>query len=88
MGVKRSLAMTCTLGLYTDYLLSSTGQTSSTGLSDLFDGAISHNQVTRPLNTACWNSEMLWRQVEALVRQAEQVQKPVDYAVLIVEWEG
>ena len=77
--------MTCTLDLYTDYLLSSTGQTSGTGLSRLFDGAISHDQITRLLNTAYWDSKTLWRQAKPLVRPAEQAQKPADYAVLIVD---
>jgi len=40
-------SMACTLDLYTDYLISSTGQTSATGLSRLFDGQLSHDQVTR-----------------------------------------
>ena len=39
--------MTCTLDLYTDYLLSSTGPTTATGLSRLLDGALSHDHVTR-----------------------------------------
>ena len=43
--------MVFTLALYTDYLLSSTGQTSATGLSWLFDGQISHDQVTRWLTS-------------------------------------
>jgi hypothetical protein len=35
------------LDLYTDYLISSFGQTSATGLSQLLDGEVSHDQVTR-----------------------------------------
>ena len=77
--------MTCTLDVYTDYLLSSTGQTSGTGLSRLFDGAISHDQVTRLLTTAYWDSKTLWQQAKPLIRQAQQAQKPADYAVLIVD---
>lgn len=77
--------MTCTLDIYTDYLLSSTGQTSATGLSRLFGGAISHDQVTRLLTNAYWDSKTLWRQAKALVRQAEQDLKPEEFAVLIVD---
>jgi hypothetical protein len=35
------------LDLYTDYLISSFGQTTATGLSQLLDGEVSHDQVTR-----------------------------------------
>ena len=83
LGVRRALAMTCTLDLRTDYLLSSTGQTSGTGLSRLFAGAISHDQVTCVLKTAYRDSKTLWRQAKPLVRRAEQAQKRADYAVLI-----
>ena len=41
--------MECTVDIYTDYLISSTGQVSATGLSRLYEGAISHDQVTRML---------------------------------------
>ena len=39
--------MKTTLDLYIDYLLNSFGATTATGLSDILDGAISHNEVTR-----------------------------------------
>jgi hypothetical protein len=35
--------------LYSDYLLASFGATTATGLSDLLEGEISHDQVTRYL---------------------------------------
>jgi len=35
------------LDLYTDYLLSSTGPTTATGLLRLLDGALSHDHITR-----------------------------------------
>ena len=38
------------LDLYSDYLLSSFGATTTTGLSALVDGQISHDQVTRVLS--------------------------------------
>ena len=37
------------LDLYSDYLLSSFGQTTATGLARLLEGEISHDQVTRML---------------------------------------
>lgn len=38
------------LDLYSDYLLASFSQTSATGLSNLMNGKISHDQVTRFLS--------------------------------------
>jgi hypothetical protein len=38
------------LDLYTDYLISSFGQTTATGLAQLMERAISHDQVTRMLS--------------------------------------
>jgi hypothetical protein len=35
------------LDLYSDYLISSFGQTTATGLANLLRGGISHDQVTR-----------------------------------------
>ena len=77
--------MTCTLDIYTDYLISSTGQTSATGLSRLYEGAISHDQVTRLLTNSYLDSKDLWSKSKPLVRAAEQG-KPVDeFAVLIID---
>ena len=36
--------------LYTDYLISSFGKTTATGLSELLDGEISHDKITRFLS--------------------------------------
>ena len=36
--------------LYSDYLLASFGATTATGLSELLEGEISHDQVTRYLD--------------------------------------
>ena len=38
------------LDLYTDYLLSSFGAATATGLSQMVDGAVSHDKVTRFLS--------------------------------------
>ena len=55
------------LALYSDYLLSSFGATTATGLSSLLDGQISHDQVTRFLL-----SKELWHQVKSVVRTIER----------------
>lgn len=77
--------MTCTLDIYTDYLLCSTGQTSATGLSRLHEGAVSHDQVTRRLHTAVLTDKALWLSVKLLLRQAERARGPEDFAVLLVD---
>jgi len=75
--------MTCTLDLYTDYLLSSTGPTTATGLSGLLDGALSHDHITRWLSQGPYGPAAGWRQAKPLIRQAE-AQRPADkFAVLI-----
>ncbi len=76
---------TCTLDLYTDYLLSSTGPTTATGLSRLLDGSLSHDHITRWLSSAQWGPAELWRQAKPLIRQAESQRLGQDFAVLIVD---
>lgn len=58
--------------LYTDYLISSFGPTTATGLARLLDGAVSHDQVTRFLAEPPKNSADLWRVVKPLVRHIQQ----------------
>jgi hypothetical protein len=38
------------MDLYNDYLLSSFGQVTDTGLSGLSEGAVSHDKITRMLS--------------------------------------
>src|SRR5256885_1225988 len=59
------------LDLYTDYLISSFGPTTATGLGRLLEGEISHDQVTRLLASATKTSADLWRQAKPLLRQVE-----------------
>jgi len=61
------------LDLYTDYLLSSFGPTTATGLSKLMDGAISHDQVSRMLASPRKTSKDWWRMVKPEVRKIEHV---------------
>ncbi|NIV44616.1 MAG: transposase, partial [Gammaproteobacteria bacterium] len=60
------------LDLYSDYLLSSFGQTTATGLSRLLDGNISHDQVTRMLASPTMTAKAWWKMVKPFVRQIEQ----------------
>jgi hypothetical protein len=68
------------LELYTDYLLSTFGQATATGLSALLDGEVSHDHVTRFLSGADYTSKDLWLQVKSVVRSVEQ-----DEGVLIFD---
>jgi hypothetical protein len=60
------------LELYSDYLLSSFGATTATGLSALVEGAVSHDQITRFLSRMDYDGRTLWQQVKPLVRDVEQ----------------
>jgi hypothetical protein len=59
------------LDLYTNYLISSFGPTTATGLGRLVEDEISHDQVTRFLTSAPKTSADLWRQAKPLLRQVE-----------------
>lgn len=59
------------LDLYSNYLISSIGQTSATDLSRLLDGQISHRIITRFLTTSVYNNKPLFKSVKLLVREQE-----------------
>jgi hypothetical protein len=60
------------LDLYTDYLLSTFGATTATGLSAMVDGDVSHDQITRFLSAQAYTSKDLWQQVKSTVRSVER----------------
>src|SRR6266540_1788736 len=60
------------LDLYTDYLISSFGQTTGTGLSALLGGSVSHDRIQRFLSQGEFTSADLWRVVKPHVRAIEQ----------------
>jgi hypothetical protein len=55
--------------LYTDYLICSFGQTTATGLSQLFEGSISHDKITRGLSGHEYDSKYLWSYVKPMVQE-------------------
>jgi hypothetical protein len=57
--------------LYIDYLISSFGATTATGLSSMVGGSISHDKITRMLSRKPGTSADLWRVVSPLIRQSE-----------------
>jgi hypothetical protein len=60
------------LDLYSDYLLSSFGQTTATGLATLMKGQISHDQITRMLARKPYDSADLWKIAKPYVRQIQR----------------
>ena len=60
------------LDLYTDYLISSFGQTTGTGLSALLGGSVSHDRIQRFLAQEEFTSADLWYFVKPHVRAVEQ----------------
>src|SRR5215510_535230 len=60
------------LDLYSDYLLYSNAQTTATGLSELLDGEISHDKITRYLSSELFYEKSLWKKVKKLVRAFEE----------------
>jgi hypothetical protein len=57
--------------LYSDYLLASFGATTATGLSELLEGEVSHDQVTRYLAGTKKTAADLWRTVKPFVRPVQ-----------------
>ena len=59
------------LDLYVDYLISSFGATTATGLSALLGQAVSHDKITRFLSERQFTSADLWQLVKPMVRQVQ-----------------
>ena len=68
------------LDIYTDYLISSFGLTTGTGLSHLLDGAISHDRIQRFLASPVKGGAEFWHVVKPYIRQIQR-----DDGVLIVD---
>jgi len=60
------------LDLYIDYLQVSFGAATATGLSNMVDGDVSHDQITRLLSSNDFTSKELWEASKPLVRKYEQ----------------
>ena len=58
------------LDLYTDYLLSTFGSATATGLSAMVDGEVSHDQITRFLSKQDYDSRDLWLKVKSKPTQS------------------
>jgi len=62
------------LELYTDYLLSTFGAATATGLSAMVEGDVSHDRITRLLSRQAYTSKDLWLQVKAMVREVQSAE--------------
>jgi len=60
------------LDIYTDYLICQNKYATATGLSSLLDGQISHDKITRFLNTEKLESKDLWNFVKKDLRSIEE----------------
>jgi hypothetical protein len=60
------------LDLYSDYLISSFGQTTGTGMAELLGGSISHDRIQRLLSRQDFTSADLWQLVKPHVRAMQQ----------------
>ncbi len=68
------------LDLYSDYLLAAVGATTATGLSQLLEGTVSHDQVTRHLAGKKKTAADWWGTVKPFVRKVQS-----DAGVLIID---
>jgi hypothetical protein len=68
------------LDIYSDYLIASFSQTSATGLSNLLNGEISHDQVTRFLSEEKKTAKDLWLIAKPFVKKMQS-----ETGVLIID---
>lgn len=73
------------IDLYSDYLLSSSGQTSAKGMSELLSGVIMHDKVTQFLKKQEFGSKELWLMTKTLVRQHESTDGCLVFDDTIIE---
>jgi hypothetical protein len=73
------------LDIYSDYLLYSTGQTTATGLSEVLEGELSHDKITRFLSTESFDEKTLWKKIKKLVRAFEDENASLIFDDTIIE---
>lgn len=71
------------LELYTDFLMSSFSYTTATGLSVMSEGKISHDKVTRFLNTEDFLPAKLWELVKPTIREIESKQESEEGVIIV-----
>src|SRR5260370_42000819 len=68
------------LDIYSEYMISSVGQTTGTGLAGLLGGSIRHDQIQRLLGQEQFSAADLWGIVKPYMRQIQQ-----DDGVVIID---
>ena len=57
--------------MYSDYIISSFGKITATGMSELIEGELSHDQITNRLRMYPSGSQDLWKIVKPTIREYE-----------------
>jgi hypothetical protein len=73
------------IDLYSDYLICSSRQTTATGLSELTEGLISHDAITRFLSGEEMNGKTLWLKIKKLVREYENEEACLIFDDTVIE---
>jgi hypothetical protein len=60
------------LDIYSDYLIAQNQYATAVGLSDLLEGRVSHDKITRFLNSNEFSSKELWKYIKPEIRKIEQ----------------
>ena len=58
--------------IYSDYLIAQNQYATAVGLSDLLEGRVSHDKITRFLNSNEFSSKELWEYIKPEIRKIEQ----------------
>jgi hypothetical protein len=70
------------IDLYTDYLIAHGGKTTATGLATVLNNQVSHDKITRLLNSGAIDSKLLWKTVKPLVHE---ISSSAQTAYLIID---
>ncbi len=62
------------MDLYSDYLLTSFNLSTATGMSNMLDGAYSHDQISRFLAQPPLDSRDYWKSIKPIVRKIESIE--------------
>ena len=73
------------LDLYSDYLISSFKLTTATGMSEVLDGALSHDQITRFLGQDLLTQKTYWKCIKKVIRQIENLEGVIKIDDTILE---
>ncbi len=69
------------MDIYSDYLITSFGLVTSTGLSKMLDNGYSHDQISRFLAQREFDQQDYWKMVKKIIRKIESI----DYGILAID---